>query len=290
MEPQDLDDSLHKPYHAPTVGQSLRHAWGVMWNNIGTVLGLYVLVIIVGLPAMLASYSAPDLADPSVMDSLWPSIIAYYTSLPMLGSMLYSLLVSQPVSYGFGYSLIKGARNERMDVSDLFEGFKDYGNLLFGILLTFLAVIVAFVPMFLAIFLMMFYITSSEPGSAPSFMVQSSLIADSNGVPIVLTVVVVYVVFLLVGLTLMLRVLFTPYLIIDQKLPALEAIKTSWTMTSGHTLTLFGFLLASICICLGGLFFFIIGVIPAMIWVQTAYGSFYNAILEPSSNGVNDLF
>ena len=286
MESQNLDDSLHEPYHEPTVGQSLRHAWGVMWDNIGMILGLYVLVIIVGLPAMLASYSAPTFEDPS---EVWPSLIAYYTSLPMLGSMLYSLLVSQPVSYGFGYSLIKGARNERMDVSDLFEGFKDYGNLLFGLLLTFLAAIVAFIPMMLAIFLMMLYFITSDPGSAPSFMVHSSFIADSSfipdssGVPIVLIVVVVYMVFLLVGMTIMLRVFFTPYLIIDQKLPAVEALKTSWKMTRGHTLTLFGFLIASIFICIGGLLFFIIGVIPAMIWVQTAYGSFYNAVLEPSS-------
>ena len=283
MESQNLDDSPQEPYHAPTVVQSLRHAWRVMWNNIGTILGLYVLVLIVGLPAMIGSYGGPDMGDPSALDSVWPSLIAFYTSLPMLGSMLYSLLISQPVSYGFIYSLIKGTRNEPMDVSDLFEGFKDYGNLLLGILLTFLAAISTFIPMFLAMFFLMFYVISSDPGSAPSFMVQSSLIVDSISVPLLLTGVVAYVVFFFVGLILMLRVFYTPYLIIDQKMPALEAFKTSWTMTRGHTFTLFVFLIASGFIFFGGLLFFIIGVIPAMIWVQTAYVSLYNAILESGS-------
>ncbi len=74
------------------------------------------------------------------------------------------------------------------------------------------------------------------------------------------------------------KLAFVPYLIIEKRLDAVEAIRTSWDMTHGHTINIFflGFLAFFIGI-LGFLAFFV-GIIVAIMWINLAFGVMYYAV------------
>jgi uncharacterized membrane protein len=77
------------------------------------------------------------------------------------------------------------------------------------------------------------------------------------------------------------KLAFVPYLIVDRKMEAIEAVKQSWRMTDGHALTVFliGFL--AIFIAIAGLIVFFVGVIAAAIWIEVAFASLYYAVTKP---------
>ena len=155
--------------------------------------------------------------------------------IPMLiGSTLYSLLIIQPITYGYHYTTMRVARGEKARVEDLFEAFKNYGSTILS------AISVGFLTLLGLIFLI---------------------------VP---------------GIIIACKLAFVPLLVVDKKMTAVEAINTSWRMTDGHTFTIFALGFVSMFIAIGGALFFLVGLIPAMLWIQTAYGSMYHAISSSS--------
>ena len=84
--------------------------------------------------------------------------------------------------------------------------------------------------------------------------------------------------YLLVGLIFACRLAFVPYLIMDEKLEALEAIRKSWSMTKGKAGTIFLMGIASFFIIIGGVICLLVGVIPATMWISLAFASVYWAV------------
>ena len=217
MEYTDYD-----PLFPPTVGASLSNAWKQMWSNAGVLAAISIVFGVLYIPSMTSSWD---------MDS--GGLPAYF--FPMLiGSVLYSLFVLAPINYGYHYTTMKAARNDHIEVADLFEGFKNYGNAVLG------TIIVGFLTILGFIFLIV-----------PGIIVACKLI-------------------------------FVPQLVVDKKMSAMEAVQTSWNMTEGHTFTIFALGFVSIFIAIGGLLCFIVGIFPAAVWIQTAYGSMYHAIASSS--------
>ena len=68
---------------------------------------------------------------------------------------------------------------------------------------------------------------------------------------------------------------FVPFLVIDEKMEATEAVKKSWNMTKGHTWTIFLMGVTSIFVGLGGLICFVVGIFPAIIWISLAFAVIY---------------
>ena len=64
---------------------------------------------------------------------------------------------------------------------------------------------------------------------------------------------------------------------------AIEAVKESWRMTNGHALTVFLIALLAIPIGFLGMLIFIVGVIPATMWIEAAFASLYHAV---STSGI----
>ena len=100
----------------------------------GTLLALVILMTVISMPNMGLSWD---------VDS-WESIPPYFLPL-FLGSALYSLLIVQPVNYGFHYTTMKAARGDKPDVGDLFDAFKNYGSTILSSIITCVLVIVGFV-------------------------------------------------------------------------------------------------------------------------------------------------
>lgn len=77
------------------------------------------------------------------------------------------------------------------------------------------------------------------------------------------------------GLWLGLRLSWAPYLFIDESLDATDAIRESFRRTRGHALSLLWLWTIGGAVILAGLVAFVVGVVPAAAWVQTAAASYY---------------
>jgi uncharacterized membrane protein len=71
---------------------------------------------------------------------------------------------------------------------------------------------------------------------------------------------------------------FVPYLVMDEKMEAVDAVRKSWNMTRGHAGTIFLMGVASCFIGLCGLICFIVGIFPAVIWISLAFAAIYMVV------------
>jgi hypothetical protein len=76
------------------------------------------------------------------------------------------------------------------------------------------------------------------------------------------------------------KLAFVPYLIVDKKMDAVEAVKTSWEITNGYTWQIFliGFL--AFFIFFLGLLAFGVGVIISLIWIRLTFASIYLSVSQ----------
>jgi uncharacterized membrane protein len=82
------------------------------------------------------------------------------------------------------------------------------------------------------------------------------------------------------------KLAFTPYLIVDRKLDAIEAVKESWRMTKGYAWKVFFIGLLAIPIGIAGLLCFGVGIIVAVMWIRLAFASLYNAVSRPAETPI----
>jgi hypothetical protein len=80
------------------------------------------------------------------------------------------------------------------------------------------------------------------------------------------------------GIILACKLIFVPYIVMDKKMSATDAIKESWEMTDGHALTVFGMALLAGPIAIAGYICLFVGVFIAMMWVYIAFASLYYAV------------
>jgi uncharacterized membrane protein len=80
------------------------------------------------------------------------------------------------------------------------------------------------------------------------------------------------------------RMAFVSYLVMDQKMEAIEAVKKSWEMTRGYSWTIFGMAIMSFFIALAGLICFGVGIFPAIMWIGTSFASLYWAVATKSNH------
>jgi uncharacterized membrane protein len=84
--------------------------------------------------------------------------------------------------------------------------------------------------------------------------------------------------FIIPGIIFACKLAFVPYLIVDKKMDALQAFSESWRMTTGHAMTVFLIGFISIFIALAGLICFLVGIIPASMWISLAFASLFVAV------------
>jgi hypothetical protein len=71
---------------------------------------------------------------------------------------------------------------------------------------------------------------------------------------------------------------FVSYLVVDKKLDAVAALKESWRMTTGYSLTIFTIGLLAFFICIGGLILCGIGIVFSIIWIKLTFASLYHSV------------
>ncbi|MFM7142319.1 MAG: hypothetical protein ACKO2K_10460 [Alphaproteobacteria bacterium] len=77
------------------------------------------------------------------------------------------------------------------------------------------------------------------------------------------------------GVWIGLRLSWAPYLFMDEGLGAAEALRESFRRTRGHATSLLWLWTIAGLVTLAGLVLFVVGVLPASMWAQTAAASYY---------------
>ena len=80
------------------------------------------------------------------------------------------------------------------------------------------------------------------------------------------------------GIVFACKLSFVPYLIVDRKMDAVTAIKTSWRMTHGHVWKIFGMGILAFFVSLLGLILVGVGLILSIMWIRLSFASFYHAV------------
>lgn len=108
---------------------------------------------------------------------------------------------------------------------------------------------------------------------------------------LVTTIIIVIGIFMLIvpGIIFACRLAFVPYLVIDQKMEAMEALKASWAMTKGHGWTVFFMGLLAFFIIIAGLIVLLFGVLISVMWISAAFAILYHSVYLkqgiPPTNG-----
>ncbi len=92
-------------------------------------------------------------------------------------------------------------------------------------------------------------------------------------------IIIIGFIFLIIpGIIFAVKLAFVPYLVMDKQMKAMDAIKLSWNMTDGYFWQIFlvGFL--AFFIVIGGLILLIIGIFPAVMWINTTMASLYLSV------------
>jgi len=77
------------------------------------------------------------------------------------------------------------------------------------------------------------------------------------------------------GIILACKLIFVPYIVMDKKMKATDAIKESWNMTDGHAWTVFGMAILAFPIIIAGYICLFVGVFISIMWLYIAFDSLY---------------
>jgi hypothetical protein len=108
---------------------------------------------------------------------------------------------------------------------------------------------------------------------------------------LVTTIIIIIGFFMLIvpGIIFACRLAFVPFLVLDEKMEAMEALKASWAMTKGHGWSIFFMALLAILIVIAGLIVLIFGVLISVMWIGAAFAVlYYSVYLQkgiPETNG-----
>lgn len=88
-----------------------------------------------------------------------------------------------------------------------------------------------------------------------------------------------FILFIIPGIIVLVRLTFVPYLIMDKDLEPMQAVEKSWQLTRGHGWKIFGMAILSILIFIAGLLVFIVGAIISIMWINAAFATLYQSVL-----------
>jgi uncharacterized membrane protein len=84
------------------------------------------------------------------------------------------------------------------------------------------------------------------------------------------------------GIYIAVRLAFVSFLVVDEGLSPVEAVKESWRRTEGRFWTLFGGAMLGLFVVWVGVILLIVGMIPAALWTGLAYATLYASATRDS--------
>ncbi len=133
------------PYPDPGVASAFANGWRQLWPN-------FLMLFLMGLVTLVIGSGATVF---NVMSSIGGEIVEVGGSAIPIGaafaawgsflSLLYGLLLVGPIEYGVKFAHLKAARNDRLDVTDMFAAFQNYWHAVLAGLLVGVIVVIGFV-------------------------------------------------------------------------------------------------------------------------------------------------
>jgi hypothetical protein len=85
------------------------------------------------------------------------------------------------------------------------------------------------------------------------------------------------------------RLAFVSYIIMDKKIDPIEAVEMSWKLTRGHSGTIFLMGFVSIFLVIFGLMMLLIGIFPALIWIDSSFATLYESVIREKERPVEQI-
>lgn len=104
------------------VGSSYGHGWRQLWKH-------FLILFLIGIIVTLIS------SPPSIVGGIAQETKDAGAAALGIFSLVYGILLFTPLGYGSSFVYLKAARNDPLDIKDMFEGFKNYWNAVLASLL-----------------------------------------------------------------------------------------------------------------------------------------------------------
>lgn len=113
----------------PKAGAAYGHGWRTLWKYFITLLLVSLILVVATIP-----FAIP--ANLSDLSSSHYSFLAIAVVFGQIFAIAYSLFVISPLEYGIKWIYLKSVRDQKPEVSEAFEPFKNYLNVVLASLLS----------------------------------------------------------------------------------------------------------------------------------------------------------
>jgi uncharacterized membrane protein len=107
------ENQLQETQLVPGVGSSYSNGWRQLWKYFLELLLIGIIGALIGVPAGISGWTQGVIPAVSVL-----SILGF----------AYSILIVGPVDYGVSFAYLKAAREDKIEIKDMFEAFQNYLN------------------------------------------------------------------------------------------------------------------------------------------------------------------
>jgi uncharacterized membrane protein len=120
----------------PGVFSSYGHGWKQLWSHFLILLLIGIIYFVLGMIIQVPSWMVGGFFGSK------ETALSGASSVLTVISILYGVFFLGPVGYGQQFAYLKAARNDKLDIQDMFEVFKNYWNAVGSYLLTAIIVVV----------------------------------------------------------------------------------------------------------------------------------------------------
>ena len=101
---------------------------------------------------------------------------------------------------------------------------------------------------------------------------------------VVALAVIGFVMLIIPGIIVLVRLAFVPFLVMDKDLEPMQAVEKSWQLTRGHGWKIFWMAILSFFILIAGLLVFFVGIIISFMWIHSAFATLYQSVVYNSDD------
>jgi len=114
----------------PGVSSCYRNGWRQLWKYFLELFLIFIVAAIISAPSGMSEWNRDAATGFSILGVL---------------AFIYSILISNPISYGVSFAYLKAARGDKLEIKDMFAAFKTYLNAVLAALLVGIIVLIGFV-------------------------------------------------------------------------------------------------------------------------------------------------
>ncbi len=114
----------------PGVGSSYGNGWGKLWKYFLELFLIGIIGFVIGIPSGMEGWARDAVGTATILGIL---------------GFIYNILVVGPTDYGVSFAYLKAARGDKLEISNMFEAFRNYWNAVLANILVSAIVIIGFI-------------------------------------------------------------------------------------------------------------------------------------------------